>query len=867
MIGNTRMEPAARNSQPSPQRGDKRRAESPASTEPVPKRQQNAVPPASQPKEASVGALGGGSTSDASGPQDPRRDRYQSFIEAFTEDEFMNLLQDDQESVEKWSREYAAETERRKGLTPAARLREDGDALLPQLREAKAEITLQQTPRSNNGGARCRAEDDCLVKRAAEDSGKNFPYLYDPKMIKDDVRIHIDQGAAHFYYRHLYYHVACFEAMVDLAPLVPDLFSLDTQPHKGDFYWIPQWGVMVRKWFAHRGQINLGKIEEYIAAELTHDEQHCDDIEQWEEVHKSRGCGKRFELGALCDCPPRPERPERPVLRDYVATTRDEGCSLADIVHHRYCDEMKQSRMVWREGTTVHIETDYPENEPGDETGDQEPEENENTKIAEARVLLETYLSIVAGGEILAGGRALTALITPMEKMISSLAVLDTQDESPESTRAVPGTAMDSDSPTSHAPQPSLEGLPAEIQRLILFKVPTFQALGALVHASPQMHRVYTVDRLPILRNWLIQRLGVLADAYAAYFSGTLSFQQSRDEPMLWDFLSNYEQRRADPADLAGQLSLDDIVGMVCFHNSYIEPLTERYAASALASMPSLAEASPTAQPLSTTEMRRIQRAMYRLQVFGNACGFKGEGSSSRRIQTDVERLRVLSMFPPWEAEEILCIHEFAKEKYSSVFQLVAWDLDEERNPKFRQIEMTDVNDNLLLISEAGNINKRSRDAVLRHGLPLLSDVLNTEDHDQLAEITRAAIIAGVDASDGIENWIDDATWDDKQIQRREQWYTHHDFAQDHRQKMPFEGDVLASPPLAWVLFWQAEYSNLIGRSYTTKPLRRAGFVMWDASRWDSVGKEFIEEEWYSRWGGLSGDPRIDDYDPSVVDM
>lgn len=288
-----------------------------------------------------------------------------------------------------------------------------------------------------------------------------------------------------------------------------------------------------------------------------------------------------------------------------------------------------------------------------------------------------------------------------MEKIASSLAVLNAQDNSPEATVAVAGTAMDSGLLASYAPQPSLEGLPAEVQRLILLKVPTFQALSTLVHASPQLHRVYTADRLTILRNWLLQRLGSLADAYAAYCSGTPSFQQSRDEPMLWDFLSDYEQRRAQPAILATQLSLDDILGMIYFQNSYIEPLTERYASWALASEP-LSAGSPTPQPLSTTERRRIQRAMYRLQVFCNACGFKGEGNSPRRIRGDVELLRVLSMFPPWEAEEILCVHEFAKEKYSDVFKLVAWNLNEERNPKYRHIDITSVNENLLLISEAG---------------------------------------------------------------------------------------------------------------------------------------------------------------------
>lgn len=390
------MDSLARNDRPSPQQGGKRRAESPASTEPVLKRQQNAVPPASQPKEASVDALGSGSTEDVSGAQDPRRDREQTIDEAFIAREREELRKDEEAKKERNNRAQKLtrdelmrvreaineEEERRKGLTLAARLEEDGDKLLPRLRNDKAQITLQRTPVSHNGGARCRAGSDCVIRCAIELSGKVIPTWYDPTKIKDEFRIHIDRGGS--YDRHVYYHVACFEAMIDLAPLVPDLFSLDTQPYKGNLNSIPRWGVMFRKWFAHRGQINLGKIEEYITAELARDEQYCQLIKRWEEIHKSRKCEQRFDLGAPCDCPQRPEWPERPILRNYVATTRDEGCSLADIVHNCYCEMMKQNWRVWTERDTVHIETDYPENElKEDEIGDHEPEENENTVTAE----------------------------------------------------------------------------------------------------------------------------------------------------------------------------------------------------------------------------------------------------------------------------------------------------------------------------------------------------------------------------------------------------------------------------------------------------------------------------------------------------
>lgn len=112
-------------------------------------------------------------------------------------------------------------------------------------------------------------------------------------------------------------------------------------------------------------------------------------------------------------------------------------------------------------------------------------------------------------------------------------------------------------------------------------------------------------------------------------------------------------------------------------------------------------------------------------------------------------------------------------------------------------------------------------------------------------------------------DWIDDAVQDDIQMERRDGWYSHHDSAQDWRQKMPFQGDSLDSPPLAWVLFWQGEYSNLIGNCIP-EALRRWGFVIWDAARLDSRAEAHIKYEWYELYDG--SDPRAEDYHPSVTD-
>ena len=260
----------------------------------------------------------------------------------------------------------------------------------------------------------------------------------------------------------------------------------------------------------------------------------------------------------------------------------------------------------------------------------------------------------------------------------------------------------------------SLEELPFEIHHLILSQAPTFDALRALVHASPQLHSVYVQNRLPILRNFVRKTFdGFLVDAHAAYLSGTDEFQQSRSDLTLWAFVDTYRLATVAWSDVLTHPPLEHLIQLIRFYHSVVEPLTEWYATWALTALSS----SPKTHPLSSTERQRIQRALYRLQVFCNLCGSRGKGHSAPvYIENPVDRLRVLSLFPAWQIEEILCIHEFAKDICGGIFYQVAWDLDELRNPRYRHIDMTSVNDNLLLFSspECGKLTLSYRLSFLR---------------------------------------------------------------------------------------------------------------------------------------------------------
>ncbi|KAK4097055.1 hypothetical protein N658DRAFT_500929 [Parathielavia hyrcaniae] len=391
---------------------------------------------------------------------------------------------------------------------------------------------------------------------------------------------------------------------------------------------------------------------------------------------------------------------------------------------------------------------------------------------------------------------------------------------------------------TSSSPLAPLELLPFEIQRLILAQSPTFNTLRAFVHASPQLHSVYVQDRQRIVRDFVEQSFdGFLVDAHAAYISGSESFQQSRSNAPTWEFIDAYRDQLAtavaSASALAAQLPWDQVMHLIRFHCSIIEPLTERYATWALAAMSSSPE---NRYPLSGTERRRIQRALYRLQIYCNVCGSRGERlSASSPLTGSVDRLRVLGVFLAWQIEEVLCIHEFAKDIYGGLLHRVAWDLDEARNPKYSHLSLWEVREELLVLSgepEQYKIRQRSLDSMLCQGLTVLSAVLETTAHEELVELVRQSILLRPDYG---FDWIDDDTTENYQEYRRQDWYSAEDAAQDRRDKISFGIDTPDLPSLAWVILWEGEASNLFG-AYVPRTLARWGYVMWDAPRLQASG-------------------------------
>lgn len=72
---------------------------------------------------------------------------------------------------------------------------------------------------------------------------------------------------------------------------------------------------------------------------------------------------------------------------------------------------------------------------------------------------------------------------------------------------------------------------------------------------------------------------------------------------------------------------------------------------------------------------------------------------------------------------------------------------------------------------------------------------------------------------------------------------------------LPFLGDGLDGPPLAWTVIWGGTYSSLIG-AYVSDEMRRWAYVFWDADRLEGHGgRGVLERQWGEFW---PHDPRDD---------
>ncbi|KPM35809.1 hypothetical protein AK830_g10746 [Neonectria ditissima] len=373
-----------------------------------------------------------------------------------------------------------------------------------------------------------------------------------------------------------------------------------------------------------------------------------------------------------------------------------------------------------------------------------------------------------------------------------------------------------------------LEQLPFEMRHQILLAVDTIDDLNALVHASPTYHQQYRLGRAFWLWRSLWLDMGpVLIDAYTANLGMTLNSRPERNynqRTASRSFITSYHLRRSTTAEaLFASASTEEIINIAAFYSSTIRPLLPQYVAWTRNNLGALS----MPDQLSKTERTRIVRGMYRFQIFCNVFSNTKYGQS--------EKMELfLGAYDPWEIEELICIERFASFKFQSALDEVEKDL----HPDDSRFDI----DRWGPFTPDGSFNPYDKElyqnGMVALGLAHLCATLKVQDHSELVDFISESLV--LRETDSIYETIEHCGRERDRAGR----VSDRDRAQYRRDKMPFVGDRIDSPPLAWVTIWREEYSNLICRAIP-KLLHDWGYVMWDADRLvDSGALAVFEKEW-----------------------
>ncbi|KAI0379570.1 hypothetical protein F5Y04DRAFT_290175 [Hypomontagnella monticulosa] len=198
--------------------------------------------------------------------------------------------------------------------------------------------------------------------------------------------------------------------------------------------------------------------------------------------------------------------------------------------------------------------------------------------------------------------------------------------------------------------------LPAEVTQEILSRVDDLNTLKSAALSCRAIYKVFTGAEDIITTRILLRQIHptVLPDAIVVRVSRTLSGSKAED---LDTFSNSFLGVKKPPPS---SWKLVDALPLSQFHG-VVEPLTTRLSSLAFNRAPRRIRETPFQSPPTHTEVLRIQRALYRFQLYCNL--FQNEVQDSSR-----QRGLFFSHFSVWENEQLACVHDLLIEIVAKPF-------------------------------------------------------------------------------------------------------------------------------------------------------------------------------------------------------
>ena len=223
-----------------------------------------------------------------------------------------------------------------------------------------------------------------------------------------------------------------------------------------------------------------------------------------------------------------------------------------------------------------------------------------------------------------------------------------------------------------------IERLPAEIQTDILKHIRTTRALYNLIRTSRRYYQVFCASRESILWEHAknIISMEAMPDALRAS-------SEPRDPPVGLSFhvveelLGQFDEKVLNSFDMETRLPVSMSVRLIKLNKSIIYHMEcftsytlRNLHACSKAISPKLTAVDIAWNPASETEHIRLQRALYRVDLFCYVfhSSDKSNDKKHKQIASKEQEYRFLSRLPPWEVEEIACVWSYLRNRLENLF-------------------------------------------------------------------------------------------------------------------------------------------------------------------------------------------------------
>jgi hypothetical protein len=296
-------------------------------------------------------------------------------------------------------------------------------------------------------------------------------------------------------------------------------------------------------------------------------------------------------------------------------------------------------------------------------------------------------------------------VIKQIIKMVSKCLPAGKRGELP--TEELPGEAVTT--PASQKNEPTLHGIPVELQVLVLRQAYDISALRNLVLSSRFYWEAYIGQRRSILQDVLFNALStsVFLDALSVVNArriGTSTLLgadrldetrrvQVREEWLsnTYEFLRHYRETNSNMPQRIELEYLEEMSRLSCS----VQVVARQFFKTTLSKHPLTGEELGLKfEDLSKTELQRIYGAIIRLETCCALWGDMGRSGEeikqasqgSAELYAELYNLAKLffAKFYPWEVEQIACVRDFLFRFYSRVYKDVEAEFEAvDLNPKF----------------------------------------------------------------------------------------------------------------------------------------------------------------------------------------